>query len=561
MIPPLMTSRLAAFLVLFLVIPALAQTPGMRFRNVNTEVGLPATGKNVLTKKFLVELFNGGVAIFDCDNDGKLDVAVINSSTVERYKAGGDPVVTLYRQQPNFKFTDATESAGLIARGLGMGLSVADYDNDGMLDLYITRYNGNILLRNTGACKFQDVTAKAGVAGGGLSTGSAWGDYDRDGFVDLFVSRYAHSDITKIKTNYKGMMVEAPWGMEGETDFLFRNRGDGTFEEVAKKAGVQDTDGRLGLGVVWGDYDNDGWLDLYVANDTIPNYLYRNKHDGTFEDAGLMTGAAVSGEGKPLGSMGIDFYDFDNNGWLDIPVGTFAYEPGTLFYNLGEKGFADIAWTAKIGQPTFRLVSWGLGFADFDNSGLALLLVVNGHIYPEIDDVPGEPPYREPIVLFRNKGDKTFEDVAKASGINDEPPQSRRGVAFGDLDNDGDIDVVTFNEDGAPSFILNETKNSNHRVMFKLVGTTSNRAAIGTRVTIQSGDKRQMQEVKAGQSYLSCNDFRRHFGIGAATKLDSVEVRWPNGQTMTLKDLAADRLYTITEGKGITSTTELPLRN
>jgi len=556
-----MPSRLAALLVVVLVMPALAQTPGMRFRNINTEVGLPATGKSVLTKKFLVELFNGGVAIFDCDNDGKLDVAVINSSTVQRYKAGGDPIVTLYRQQPNFKFTDVTESAGLVARGLGMGISVADYDNDGTLDLYVTRYDGNILFRNTGSCKFQDVTTKAGVAGGGLSTGSAWGDYDRDGFVDLFVSRYARSDITKIKTNYKGMMVEAPWGMEGETDFLFRNRGNGTFEEVAKKAGVQDTDGRLGLGVVWGDYDNDGWLDLYVANDTIPNYLYSNKRDGSFEDAGLMTGAAVSGEGKPLGSMGIDFYDFDNNGWLDIPVGTFAYEPGTLFHNLGEKGFADIAWTAKIGQPTFRLVSWGLGFADFDNSGLASLLIVNGHIYPEIDNVPGEPPYREPITLFRNKGDKTFEDVANAAGLNDEPPQSRRGVAFGDLDNDGDIDLVAFNEDGAPSFILNETKNSNHRVMFKLVGTTSNRAAIGTRVIIHTGDTRQMQEVKAGQSYLSCNDFRMHFGIGNATKLNSVEVRWPNGQAITLKDLAADRLYTITEGKGIISTTELSLQN
>jgi enediyne biosynthesis protein E4 len=206
-------------------------------------------------------------------------------------------------------------------------------------------------------------------------------------------------------------------------------------------------------------------------------------------------------------------------------------------------------------------VSWGLGFADFDNSGLASLLIVNGHIYPEIDNVPGEPPYREPITLFRNKGDKTFEDVANAAGLNDEPPQSRRGVAFGDLDNDGDIDLVAFNEDGAPSFILNETKNSNHRVMFKLLGTTSNRAAIGTRVTIQSGDIRQMQEVKAGQSYLSCNDFRLHFGIGNVTKLNSVEVRWPTGQIITLKDLATDRLYTITEGQGIISTAELPLRN
>ena len=538
------------------------QSSPIHFHQANSEIHIPVPGSDSSEKKYIIQQMSGGVALFDCDNDDKLDIAVVNDSTLDHYRnTGGDLMVTLYHQDAGFTFSDITKSAGLNHRGWSMGIAVADYDNDGLLDLYITGYNGNVLYHNLGGCKFEDVTTKSGLNVGGFSTGAAWADYDRDGHVDLFVSRYIHSDVEKlgaITTNYKGLAVEAPWGMHGESDFLFHNRGDGTFEDVSKRAGVNDPEGRLGLGAVWGDYDNDGWPDLYVANDTEPNYLYRNKHDGTFEDIALLSGAAVSGEGKALGSMGVDFGDFDRDGRLDITVTTFAYQPVELHRNVGPDEFSDVTWTAKIGQPTFRFVKWGTGFVDFDNDGLLDLFVANGHIYTAIDSLPGEPPYKEPILLFRNTGKQTFEEVSGTAGLNDASAQSRRGVAFGDLNNDGLIDAVVFNQNGPPSIFLNDTKSSGHRVLFKLEGTTSNRAAIGARVTVNVGGVARIAEVRAGGSYISQNDLRLHFGLGSETRISKVEITWPNGKREELKDLAADAIYSIAEGKGITKTVALP---
>ena len=550
------------YCLLLLIAISHAQTPPIHFREANSGLHIPVPGSNISEKKYIIQQMSGGVALFDCDNDGKLDIAVVNDSTLDHYRnAGGDPMVTLYHQDAGFTFSDITKSAGLSHRGWSMGIAVADYDNDGLLDLYVTGYNGNVLYHNLGGCKFEDVTTKSGLSGGGFSTGAAWADYDRDGHVDLFVSRYIHTDVDKlgaITTNYKGLAVEAPWGMHGESDFLFHNRGDGTFEDVSKKAGVNDPEGRLGLGAVWGDYDNDGWPDLYVANDTEPNYLYRNKHDGTFEDIALLSGAAVSGEGKALGSMGVDFGDFDRDGRLDITVTTFAYQPVELHRNVSADEFSDVTWTAKTGQPTFRFVKWGTGFVDFDNDGLLDLFVANGHIYTAIDTLPGEPAYKEPILLFRNTGKQTFEEIANTAGLNDSALQSRRGAAFGDLNNDGLIDAVVFNQNGPPSIFLNDTKASGHRVLFKLEGTTSNRAAIGARVTVYAGGVARIAEVRAGGSYISQNDLRLHFGLGSETRISKVEITWPNGKREELKDLAADAIYTIVEGKGITQTTPLP---
>jgi len=547
------------YCLLLLIAISHAQTPPIHFREANSGLHIPVPGSNISEKKYIIQQMSGGVALFDCDNDGKLDIAVVNDSTLDHYRnAGGDPMVTLYHQDAGFTFSDITKSAGLSHRGWSMGIAVADYDNDGLLDLYVTGYNGNVLYHNLGGCKFEDVTTKSGLSGGGFSTGAAWADYDRDGHVDLFVSRYIHTDVDKlgaITTNYKGLAVEAPWGMHGESDFLFHNRGDGTFEDVSKKAGVNDPEGRLGLGAVWGDYDNDGWPDLYVANDTEPNYLYRNKHDGTFEDIALLSGAAVSGEGKALGSMGVDFGDFDRDGRLDITVTTFAYQPVELHRNVSADEFSDVTWTAKTGQPTFRFVKWGTGFVDFDNDGLLDLFVANGHIYTAIDTLPGEPAYKEPILLFRNTGKQTFEEIAGTAGLNDSALQSRRGAAFGDLNNDGLIDAVVFNQNGPPSIFLNDTKASGHRVLFKLEGTTSNRAAIGARVTVFAGGVARIAEVRAGGSYISQNDLRLHFGLGSETRISKVEITWPNGKREELKDLAADAIYTIVEGKGITQTT------
>jgi len=550
------------YCLLLLIAISHAQTPPIHFREANSGLHIPVPGSNISEKKYIIQQMSGGVALFDCDNDGKLDIAVVNDSTLDHYRnAGGDPMVTLYHQDAGFTFSDITKSAGLSHRGWSMGIAVADYDNDGLLDLYVTGYNGNVLYHNLGGCKFEDVTTKSGLSVGGFSTGAAWADYDRDGHVDLFVSRYIHTDVDKlgaITTNYKGLAVEAPWGMHGESDFLFHNRGDGTFEDVSKKARVDDPEGRLGLGAVWGDYDNDGWPDLYVANDTEPNYLYRNKHDGTFEDIALLSGAAVSGEGKALGSMGVDFGDFDRDGRLDITVTTFAYQPVELHRNVSADEFSDVTWTAKTGQPTFRFVKWGTGFVDFDNDGLLDLFVANGHIYTAIDTLPGEPAYKEPILLFRNTGKQTFEEIAGTAGLNDSALQSRRGAAFGDLNNDGLIDAVVFNQNGPPSIFLNDTKASGHRVLFKLEGTTSNRAAIGARVTVYAGGVARIAEVRAGGSYISQNDLRLHFGLGSETRISKVEITWPNGKREELKDLAADAIYTIVEGKGITQTTPLP---
>jgi len=552
------------FLFLFpmlLLPPAFGQSPAIHFRNVNRDVGIPMPGAGVSERKYIIQQMSGGVALFDCDNDGKLDIAVVNESTIDHYRnSGGDLMLTLYHQDAGFKFADITLAAGLTHRGWGMGIAVADYDNDGLLDIYVTGYGGNVLYHNLGACRFEDVTNKAGLSVGGFSTGAGWADYDRDGRVDLFVSRYIHSDVATlgpIDTNYKGLPVEAPWGMHGESDFLFHNLGDGKFEDVSKKAGVNDPAGRLGLGVVWGDYDNDGWPDLYVANDTEPNYLYHNRHDGTFEDVALISGAAVSGEGKAMGSMGVDFGDFDRDGRLDITVADFAYQPIELHRNTGTDEFTDVTWTARTGRPTLRWVKWGTGFSDFDNDGFLDLLVASGHIYTAIDTLPGEPGYKEPFLLFRNTGRGAFDEITDTSGLNDEPLQSRRGVAFGDLNNDGNIDAVVFNQGQPPSILLNETKNTNHRVLFKLVSTTSNRAAIGARVTVYAGGVARMNEVRSGGSYISQHDLRVHFGLGEVTKISRVVIRWPNGKEEELKDVAADAIYTVTEGSGITQAVAL----
>lgn len=541
---------------------AVAQQPSIHFHEANKELGIPVPTSTMKERKYTVQQIAGGVALFDCDNDGKLDIATINEPTIENFRRGvGVPMLTLYHQGSGLKFTDVSQNAGLTRTGWGMGVSVADYDNDGLLDIFVSGYGGNALYHNLGNCKFEDVTDKAGVNRPGYNTGSAWADYDRDGYVDLFVSRYVHTDLNHvdpIRTNYKGLMVEAPWGMTGEGDFLFHNRGNGTFEEVAKKAGVSDPDERIGLSAIWGDLDGDGWPDLYVANDTQPNYYYRNRHDGTFEDIALMSGNAVGGDGKALASMGIDIGDYDRDGRMDIAVTTYAYEPIELHHNNGTEGFSDATWTAHTGQATFRAVKWGIGFRDFDNDGWQDLAIAAGHTYSAIDSLPGEPGYREPMIVFRNKGDATFEDVSKTSGVNDGQVQARRGIAFGDIDNDGNVDMVAFNQNNPPSVFLNDSKNSNHRVLIKLEGTKSNRAAIGARVVVRTADGVQTAEVRAGSSHLSQSDFRLHFGLGKSEKISKIEIQWPSGAHEEIPNVMADAIHTIVEGKGIKSSVPLP---
>jgi hypothetical protein len=565
-----------AVLGMFLPLSCLAQTPPAakpvtRFEDITKKAGLTLPHLSAPEKRYILESMSGGVGFIDCDNDGKLDILTVNGSSVDRYRGGGDPMITLYHQDAKLKFSDVTVAGGLTRKGWGMGVAVADYDNDGVLDIYVTGFGGNALYHGLGNCKFEDVTDKAGLKLGGFSTGAAWGDFDRDGYVDLFVPRYVQIDINKLpefgsndKTcRFRGIPVQCgPWGMAGESDFLFRNRGDGTFEDVSKKAGVDDPSHYYGMQGVWADYDNDGWPDLYVANDAGPNYLYRNKHDGTFEDVGLLSGAALSGDGQEEGSMGVDFGDIDHDGKLDIFVTTFTDQPDLLFSNQGSQGFVDISWPSRIAKPTYPYVGWGTALFDMDNDGWLDIFVANGHVYPQMDLVKGGVPYRQPFQLFRNNRDKTFEDVTGTSGLSDLPVSSRRGAAFGDVNNDGKIDVLVLNVGEPPTLLLNRTETTNHAITVKLVGGAKNKAAIAARVTITAGDVMQFDEVRSGTSYLSQNDLRLHFGLGAQTKVQTVEVTWPSGKKEVVRDLAADSIYTIEEDRGVKSsipyTTEKP---
>jgi len=539
--------------------------PVPQFRDIAADAGLTGSHISSSDKHYILDSMSGGVGVFDCDDDGRLDIVIVNGSTVERYNKGGDPLVTLYHQEKDGTFRDITKESGLSRLGWGMGVAVADYDNDGKLDLFVTGYGGNALYRGLSGCKFEDVTDKAGVRGGGFSTGAAWGDYDRDGNVDLFVARYVHVDAAHMPEfgsgkycRYKGMLVQCgPWGLEGESDLLYHNKGDGTFEEVSRKAGVHDDIGYYGLGVIWSDYDNDGWPDLLVANDSVSNYLYHNNHDGTFAEVGMVAGVSLTGEGMELGNMGVDFADYDHSGRFSLFITTFEEQPNALWHNLGKEGFEDVSWSSGLGRPAYMDVCWGTGFFDMDNDGWPDLLVACGHVYPQIDSLGSGATYREPAFLHRNNRDGTFDEVSKEAGIGDMPLKSRRGAAFGDIYNNGNVDAVLLNIGEPPSLFLNLNRSANHRVLFKLVGTKSNRAAIGARITVKTGTVQQMEEVRGGGSYLSQNDLRLHFGLGSAAAMDTVEIRWPSGRVETLANVKADAIYTIREGEGIRDTKAL----
>ena len=519
-------------------------------------------------RRYIVDTMSGGgVALFDCNNDGKLDIAVVNDSSIDQYLKGGDLMVTLYRQDSGsatIHFTDVTKSSGLLTKGWATGLAVADFDNDGLPDLYVTGYGHNVLYRNLGGCKFEDVTEKAGLAVGGFSAGAAWADYDRDGYVDLFVARYVSTDIRHLPPPtsfaYKGVLVQLPDVMDGESDFLFRNRGDGTFEDVSAKAGVNDPQKLHGMGVAWGDYDGDGWPDLFVTNDDGYNFLYHNLGNGTFEDVGILSGTAAGDNGQIYGNMAVDFGDFDHDGKLDLFVTRYGRQPASLYWNQGGSAFLDLAPKTGIASKTFTPVKWGTNFGDFDNDGWPDILMVSGNFSSLLDTVPEEPRFAEPIQLFRNQGNRTFSEIADASGLNDGPMESRRGTAVGDINNDGNLDIVVFNVGRPPSLFLNESDNGSHRVLIRLVGVKSNRAAIGARVTVTSAGMTQTDEVRAGSSYLSTSDSRLHFGLGDDAVMKKIEVRWPGGLIQEFHDVKADAIYEIKEGDVIRKISSLPSR-
>lgn len=545
---------------------ALPAGPGIHFREIGKQAGLTTVPQTTTQRRYIVDTMSGGgVALFDCNNDGRLDIAVVNDSSIDRYLKGGDLMVTLYQQDGEsgkIHFTDVTKSSGMLTKGWATGIAVADFDNDGLPDLYVTGYGHNALYRNLGGCKFQDVTEKAGVQAGGFSAGAAWADYDRDGYVDLFVARYISTDVRHLPPAttfaYKGVLVQGPDTMPGESDLLFRNRGDGTFEEVSVKAGVNDPQKRHGMGAAWDDYDGDGWPDLFVTNDGDYNFLYHNLKNGTFEEVGMQSGTALGDNGQIYGNMAADFGDFDRDGKLDIFITRYGNQPASLYWNKGAGEFQDVAQKAGIAGRSSQPVKWGAGFGDFDNDGWPDILMVSGNFSSLLDPLPDEPRFREPIQLFRNLGNRAFTEIADAAGLNDGELESRRGTAFGDINDDGKLDIVVFNVGAPPSLFLNETDNENHRVLIRLVGVKSNKAAIGARVLVTTGSMTQVDEIHAGNSYLSTSDSRLHFGLGSDAVMKKIEVRWPSGLVQEFHDVKADAIYEIKEGQAILKTSSLP---
>ncbi len=546
-------------LALFLAASPRAAEVAVRFVDVAAQAGV--TLLNICggpAKDYIIDEVGSGAAWFDYDNDGQLDLLIVNGSTRERAKSGGDPLVALYHNDGNGRFTDVTARSGFARRGLGMGVCVADYDNDGFDDVYVTSaVGGNALYHNNGNGTFADVTRQAGVADSGWSTGCAFGDYDRDGSVDLYVAHYVKFDERTIArrgetAGCKFMTVDVscgPKGLKGEPDVLFHNDGRGRFSDVTKAAGINDP-GYYGFGVLFSDLDDDGWPDIFVANDSTPNFLFHNNHNGTFTETGLVAGVALSGDGREQSGMGVDAADYNRDGHFGLVVTHFSHDYTTVYENSGRGFFTDASYTTGVAVGAGRYLGWGVGFEDFTNSGLLDLFVSNGHIYPEVDTHGLGTKYKERKQLFRNLGNKRFRDATDESGGPLVVEKSSRGAAFGDYDNDGDIDVLVVNLDERPSLLRNDTAPGNHWITLQLVGGRSNRDAIGARVTATAGGRTQSAEVRAGGSYLSNNDRRVHFGLGTAARAQQVQVRWPSGLVEPIGDLAADRFYVVREGQG-----------
>ncbi|MDP9038325.1 MAG: CRTAC1 family protein [Acidobacteriota bacterium] len=516
-------------------------------------------------KKYIVESMSGGVLAVDYDRDGWPDLYFTNAPTVEMALKGEKARGALYHNNHDGTFTDVTEKAGIGSPCFAMGGAVGDYDNDGWPDVYVTCLGGNVLYHNNGDGTFTDVTKKAGVADGRWSAGAAFADYDGDGFVDLMVANYVDFRLNDLPgfgksptCKFRGIDVQCgPRGLKGAGDTLYHNNGDGTFTDVSKAAGVDDASGYYGMGVIWSDLGNTGRPDLYVADDSTPNYLYRNMGSGRFKEIGLESGTAVSGDGSEQGSMGVAVADYNHTGRFSIYITNFADEFNTLYRNDGGFSFTDVSYESGVALPSLPYVKWGVAFVDLDNDGWQDLFSVNGHVYPQVDDTPSGARYREPENLLMNERDGTFCDAGSLAGAAVREARVSRGLAAADLDNDGTVDLVIENLDGAPTILRNKGVAGNHWVSFELGGTKSNRMGIGARVTVTAGGVRQMDEVRSGGSYLSQNDLRLHFGLGKAEAVQRVEIRWPSGAVETLTNLQADRFYSVLEGSGIVEHTKI----
>ncbi|HYT66004.1 MAG TPA: CRTAC1 family protein [Vicinamibacterales bacterium] len=533
--------------------------PEFSFVNVAREAGLdsPTVFGGTTSNKYLLETTGTGLAFIDYDNDGWLDLFLVNGSTLEGVAQEKAPTNHLYRNKRDGTFEDVTKRAGLDASGWGQGACVGDYDNDGADDLFVSYFGQNRLYHNRGDGSFADVTRAAGLMQPRTrwGTGCAFLDYDRDGRLDLFVANYIDLDLRTAPTpdsglcRYKGVPVACgPPGLPGGKNAMYHNKGDGSFADVSQTSGIAGASGTYGLGVSTLDFDNDGWIDLYVANDSNPSALYRNNHDGSFTDIGVRAGCAYSQDGKPQAGMGVAIGDFDRNGTMDVFKTNFAGDTSTLYVNTGDGLCEDRTFAAGIGLNT-RWLGWGTGFVDLDNDGWLDLFLTNGHVYPEVAQLKTEAGYKQRKIVYRNLANGRFADVTEQLGEPVTVAKAGRGSAFGDFDNDGHVDVAITNVNDLPDlFRLRGV--ARHWVLLKLVGVASNRNAIGARVKCVSGGASQWQEVRGGGSYLSQNDFRVHFGLAAAGRVDRIDIRWPNGREESWTDLAVDTIHTLKEGGG-----------
>jgi len=568
--------------------------PVAHFTDVAQKAGLAAPvifgGEN--TKKYIIETTGTGVAIFDYDNDGWPDIFVVNGTTLEASRTGKGPASHLYHSNHDGTFTDVTTKAGLSHIGWGQGVCVGDYDNDGFEDLYVTYYGKNVLYHNNGDGTFTDVGEKAHVAGSGKAwgTGCAFVDYDRDGKLDLIVANYVDFDsATALAPGerpaciWKGIPVMCgPRGLPWAKNILYHNLGNGVFEDATAKAHIDQTNGHYSFSVSTLDYDDDGWPDIYVACDSTASILYHNNHDGTFTDVAVVAGAAFNDDGREQAGMGSTVGDYDGDGRLDLFKTNFSDDTSTLYRNLGDATFDDKTFPAGIGLNT-QYLGWGVMFADVDNDGWPDLLLVNGHVYPEVDSQHLGSNFKEPKILYHNNGNGTFTDVSATAGPGITAVSSARGLAIGDLWNDGRISAVISNMNAPPMLLVNDARNGNHWIAFRTLGAcsaerpvkkcsapaqtsplsplhatsftsstsfSSNRDGIGAKITVKAGTRTLVDEVRSGSSYISNGDMRVHFGLGSATKFDWVQVRWPSGLVERFENLPVDSIHTLKEGSG-----------
>jgi hypothetical protein len=530
------------------------------FTDVAQQAGVtPVIVSGSREKNYILEVNGSGACWLDFNKDGYSDLYLVNGATLQQLQGKALPVRPrnyLFRNNGDGTFTDVTAPARVPGKGWGFGCAVADYDNDGNSDLFITNFGPNLLYRNNGDGAFTDVTAAAGlVQADRWHAGAAFGDYDRDGYVDLYVSGYLDFDVGKPPRTggcpYHGLEVKAcgPRGFRGAPDSLYRNNGNGTFTDVTVAAGVEDRERYFGFAVIFDDFDNDGRSDIFVANDSNPNYLYHNRGDGTFREIGVTAGVAYSADGKEHSNMGVAAADYDNNGLMDLFITTFADDNYVLFRNDGNNLFTDVSYPSGVAEPTIPWLGWATFFLDYNNDGQRDLFVVNGHVYPEVDGFRKES-YRQPLQILGNLGNGKFREVTADTGLARLPQRSGRGGAFCDYDNDGDIDAVVSNIDDRPMLLRNDGGNRSSWIEFETAGTASNRSGIGARVKVVAGGLVQFDHVRAGGSFLSSNDLRLHFGLAGYKRAD-VEVRWPNGTSEQFENIEANKIWRLQEGKGI----------